>query len=201
MESLETTGGFWSPGNEARRVPGALTWEPGARARLKLKHRVIDELNEPADITEAEELRISHRGDPASIVQDGVPRVLLGDTEAGPVTCVDSYLQHLPRDLFDFETPPLQQVWDPFTLIVGALLPTGHAATLDAVRFTLDSPCRWEQLPDAESATSDAGGLLCERGDDELVWLEFRPTFTLRLRSADRAVRSVMTLMKLAVER
>lgn len=199
VESLETTGEFWSSGNEARRVPGTLTWESGARARLKLKHRVIDELNEPAEITETGELRISHRADPASIVQDGVPRVLLGDTETGPVTGIDSYLQHLPKNLFDFETPPLQQVWDPYTLIVGAHLPTGHAATLDAVRFTLDSPGWWEQLPDAGSATSDAGELLCERGDDELVWLEFRPSFTLRLRSADRAVRSVMTLMKLAV--
>lgn len=192
------TGEFWSPDNTAKRVPGTLTWEPGSRARLKLNHRVIDELNEPVEVTETG-LHISHRGDPASIVQDGVARVLLGDTDAGPVTGIDSYLQHMPKNLFDFETPPLQQVWDPYTLIVGAHLPTGHAATLDAVRFTLDSPGWWEQLPDAGSATSDAGELLCER-DDELVWLEFRPSFTLRLRSADRAVRSVVTLMKLTVD-
>lgn len=167
VESLETTGEFWSPDNTAKRVPGTLTWEPGSRPRIKLNCRVIDELNEPVEVTETG-LTIVHRGDPASIVQDGLARVLLGDTEAGPVTGVDSYLQHLPKNLFDFETPPLQQVWEPYTLVVGAHLPTGHAATLDAVRFILDGPGWWEQLPDAGSATSDAGELLCERGDDKL---------------------------------
>ncbi|GAA4815492.1 hypothetical protein GCM10023353_21490 [Tomitella cavernea] len=93
-----------------------------------------------------------------------------------------------------------QQVWDPLILIVGAQLPDGHAATLDAVRFVLDSPGWWEQLPNAGSAKSEAGEVLCERGNDGLMRLEFRPSFTLRLRSADRAVRSVMTLIKLAVD-
>lgn len=200
VESLETTGEFWSPDNTAKRVPGTLTWEPGSRARLKLNHRVIDETNEPVEITETGGLHISHRGDPASIVQDGVPRVLLGDTEVGDVTCVDSYLQHLPKNLFDFETPPLQQVWDPYTLIVGAHLPAGNASKFDAVRFILDSPGWWAQLPNAGSAMSDAGEVVCERTDDKLMWLEFRPSSALSLRVTERAVQSVMTLMKLAVD-
>lgn len=92
-----------------------------------------------------------------------------------------------------------QQVWDPYTLIIGAHLPAGHATKLDAVRFVLDGSGWWEQLPDSGSASINAGDVLCER-EDGTVWLEFRPSFTLTLRSADRAVRSVMTLMKLAVD-
>nr|WP_156524321.1 HEPN domain-containing protein [Gordonia sp. LAM0048] len=198
MESLETAGEFWSPDNDAKRIEGTLSWEPGSRARLTLKTRVIDELARPLEVTSTG-ASISHSGDPVRIVADGVPRVLLGDTAQGPVTCVDAYLQHLPTNGFDVAAM-FQQVWDPYTLIVGAHLPAGHATKLDAVRFILDSPGWWPQLPDAGSAASDAGELLCERGDDELMWLEFRPSFTLRLRSADRAVRSVMTLMKLAVD-
>ncbi|WP_187584463.1 HEPN domain-containing protein [Gordonia sp. OPL2] len=198
MEPLETTGDFWSPDNPAKRVPGILTREPGSRARLTLKTRVIDELAAPLEVT-GTGASITHSGDPGRIVADGVPRVLLGDTSEGPVTCVDSYLQHPPTNGFDVAAM-FQQVWDPYTLIVGAHLPTGRAATLDAVRFIIDSPGWWTQLPDAGSATSAAGKVVCERGDDKLMWLEFRPSFTLRLRSADRAVRSVMTLMKLAVD-
>lgn len=197
MEPLETTGEFWSPDDAAKRIEGTLSSEPGSRARLTLKSRVIDELASPLEVTSTG-ASITHSGDPARIVADGVPRVLLGDTGAGPVTCVDSYLQHPPTNGFDVAAM-FQQVWDPYTLIIGAHLSAGHATKLGAVRVVLDGPGWWEQLPDTDSASSNAGEVLCER-EDGLMWLEFRPSFTLTLRSADRTVRSVMTLMKLAVD-
>lgn len=199
VEPLETTGEFWSPDNDARRIEGTLTWEPGSRARLTLRSRVIDELASPVEFTE-NGFSMTVSGDPARVVADGVPRVLLGDTEAGAVTCVDSYLQHLPRNLFDFETPPLQQVWDPYTLIVGAHLPAGHATKLDAVRFILDSPGWWTQLPVVGSAVGDAGEVTCERTEDGLTWLEFRPTSPTVFRSAQRVVYSMIALVQLAVD-
>ncbi|SEM03991.1 HEPN domain-containing protein [Rhodococcus maanshanensis] len=200
MESLETPGQFWSSEDNSKRIDGALTWEPGSPARLTLKSRVIDEAAAPFTVTpETGGLQITRSGDPARIVADGVPRLILGDTDLGPVTCVDSYLQHPPMNLFDFTTPPLQQVWDPYTLIIGAHLTEGHATQLDAVKLVLDSPVWWSHLPDRASASDDAGEIVCERVGGE-TWLEFRPSSTMSIRSADRAVRSVVTLAKLALD-
>lgn len=198
VDKLETTGQFWSPDDATKRINGALTWEPGSRARLILESRVIDELANPVTFTKTG-FSIAHSGDPARIVVDGVPRLLLGETEIGPVTCLDSYLQHLPTNLFDRTTPPFQQVWDPIFLIVGAHLVEGHATELDGVRAVVDGPGWWSHLPDGGVATSDAGEVECERLDDE-TWLEFRPSSALSIHAADRSVRSVLTLAKLALD-
>ncbi|SQG56846.1 hypothetical protein [Corynebacterium ulcerans] len=198
MGSLQTTGEFWLPENPDKRIKGTLFWEPGSRARVTLKTRLIDELANPIEISTAGAV-ITHSGDPARIVADGVPRVLLGDTEAGPVTCVDSYLQLLPSNAFGIAAL-FEQTWDPYTLIVGAHMPDGNTAKLSAVRFILDSSAWWRHMPDSGSAVSGAGEVVCERTEDGLVWLEFRPSATLTLRSSDRVVHSVMTLIKLAVD-
>lgn len=173
-------------------------WESGARARVTLKSRVVDELAKPIEKSSTG-VKLAHSGDPACIVADAVPRILLGDTDAGPVTCVDAYLQHLPMNGFDV-AELFGQIWEPYNLIVGAHIPEGNAAKFSAVRFVLDSPTWWTQMPNSGSAWSKAGEVACERTDDGLVWLEFRPSFVLNLRAADRVVQSIMTLMKLAVD-
>lgn len=198
MDSLQTTGEFWLPDDAGRRAEGSLIWESGARARVTLKSRVVDELAKPIEIS-SEGVKLAHSGDPACIVADAVPRIILGDTEAGLVTCVDAYLQHLPMNGFDVAAL-FEQVWEPYTVIVGAHIPEGNAAEFNAVRFILDSPAWWTQMPNSGSASSRAGEVACERTNDGLVWLEFRPSFVLNLRTADRVVHSIKTLMKLAVD-
>lgn len=199
MESLQTSGQFWTPNNDTKRIDGALTWEPGSRARLTLKSRVIEEAAAPFKVHAVTgELQITHTADPAANVADSVARLILGDTDQGAVTCVDSYLQHPQRDFMDF-TSPLQQVWDPYTLVVGAHLSDGHGTELDAVRFVLDSPEWWSHLTDGDSASASAGEIVCDRTGGQ-TWLEFRPSSALSLRSADRAVSSVITLAKLALD-
>lgn len=198
MESIETVGTFWAPDDTNTAVSGELTWEPGSRARVTLVSRVYEELNQPFAFSESGALSITHIGSPELVVADGVPRVILGDTALGPVTLVDAYLQHPQRNLFDFRTP-LQQVWEPLRLIVGALLPNGNATKFDAVRFVLDNPAWWSHLPDGGSASDDAGDVVCFRNEDE-TWIEFRPSSPLKLLAAGRVVVSVITLASLALD-
>jgi hypothetical protein len=190
VEPFETTGDFWAVDTDSRTAKGTLTWEPGEQAVLRLESRIVDALASPVTFTQ-HGYSIDHSADPARIVADHQPRVLLGDTAAGLVTGVDSYMRR---------SMGLGQVWDLQTLVVGAHLPAGNSTRVEAVRFVLDSDGWWEHLPDNGAAMSDAGEVVCERIDGELMWLEFRPSSELTLRSADRAVRSVITLMKLAVD-
>lgn len=198
MESLQTTGVFWSPDNLEKCVEGTLIWDPGSGARVTLQSRVIEELANPIR-SAGTGVVLGRSGDPALIVADGTPRILLGDTEEGPVTCVDSYLQYLPKKGFDVAAI-FEQTWDPYTLIVGAHIPEGNAAKLGAVRFILDGSAWWSQLPDSDCVASSVGEVVCQRTHDGFVWLEFHPTSALTLRSAGRVVHSIMTLMKLAVD-
>lgn len=198
MESLQTTGVFWSPDNVEKRVEGTLIWEPGSRARVTLKSRVIEELANPIT-SSGTGVVLERTGDPAQIVADGAPRILLGDTEEGRVTCVDSYLQYLPNKGFG-KAAIFEQTLDPYTLIVGAHVPEGNAAKLSAVRLILDGSGWWSQLPDFDRVECKVGEVVCQRTDAGPVWLEFHPSSALTLRSADRVVHSIMTLMKLAVD-
>ncbi|WP_280443383.1 HEPN domain-containing protein [Nocardia brasiliensis] len=200
MEPLETTGQFWLPDNDAKCVAGTLTWAPGAPARLTFESRLIDELAKPVSISATGGLQITDSGDAALIVADNVPRVILGDTELGPVTCIDAYLQHPPQSFTDLIRHPLRQIWDPYTLIIGTHLTEGHATEFDAVSVVLDRPGWWSHLVDSESASGAVGEIECMRDHDGATWLEFRPSSALSLRSADRAIRSVVTVAKLALD-
>lgn len=197
METLEASGTFWLPDDITKRIAGALSWEPGTQARMTLVSRLVDELANPVSITETG-MSITHSGDPARIVADGVPRVILGDTAIGPVTCIDSYLQHPPSNMMDLVRSPLRQVWEPYTLIIGAHLTKGYQTEVDAISFVLDNPVWWSHLADNASASSDVGEMTCTRHDGEVL-LTFRPSSVLSLRSADRAMWSVITLAKLAL--
>lgn len=183
-----------------KRASGTLTWEPGTNARIQLEARLIDERNTSLEIVSAGEVTVSYGGDPASIVEDGAPRIILGETQSGPVTCVDAYLQRVPPLSLKSYESILQQVWEPYTLIFGAHLPTGNAAEIAAVRCVLDSPAWWEHFPDVDSAKCGAGEVRCERTDTDTTWIAFHPSSLLSLRSADRVVHSIITLMKLAVD-
>lgn len=174
-----------------------MKWAPGSKARITLTSRVIDEHSRPIKIT-GNQISISYSSDVAQIIADGVPRLLFGDTDSGLVTCIDSYLTHLPSKL-DIASMN-RQIWDANTLLIGAHLPEGNLTEVDGVRFILDSPGWWEHLPDTGSAVSEAGEIHCERVEDESVWIEYRPFSALTLREAGNAVMSVMALMKLAVD-
>ncbi|MFH0411391.1 hypothetical protein ACG98H_04670 [Corynebacterium sp. L4756] len=198
MDSIQTTGEFWIPNQSDRRVQGTLFWEPGAKARVTLRNRVIEELANPIQVAN-NEVSMTTSGDPALIVQDSVPRMLFGETEVGSVTCIDSYLQHPPGNFMNMAAI-FSQVWDPFTLVVGAHLPEGNAEKLNAVRLILDSPAWWRHLPDFGSVKSEIGEVRCKRNEDGSVWLEFNSSTDLDIRSAARVVQSMLTLMKLAVD-
>ncbi|MEV6221828.1 HEPN domain-containing protein [Nocardia fluminea] len=200
MQSLEASGQFWSSDDDTKRIAGTLSWEPGTRARVELASRLIDELARPLTITDTGELQIAHSGDPARIVADHVPRVILGDTDLGPVTCIDAYLQHPSVNFFDLAKSPLRQVWDPYTLIIGAHLPEGHATEFDGVSVVLDAPGWWSHLPDNGSASDDAGEIVCTRSSDGELRLEFQPSAVLSPRSARNAIQSMVTLAKLALD-
>lgn len=180
-----------------RRVGGVVSWDPGERARLVLGGRLVDEHARPLSV-QGSGYRCSYSADPARIVADRMPRVLLGDTDEGPVTLVDAYLQLPATDLFDFGAA-LRQVWNPLMLVVGAHASEGNGALFDAVRFVLDGPERWRHLPERGAVSSEVGTVACERDGDEL-WLEFRPARRISLRSADRALRSMTTLAALALD-
>lgn len=189
VQPLDTAGKFWALGDDNRRVDGTLNWKPGADAELRLQSRVIDSLASPVTLT-ANGYMVKSSVAADRVVADRVPRVLLGDTAAGLVTGVDSYM----RGGFG-----LAQVWDLQTLVVGAHFTAGNSTGVEAIRFILDGPDWWAHLPDRGAATDDAGVILCERTTDDLMQFEVHPTFAMTLRSAQRAVLSVMTLMKLAV--
>ena len=146
-------------------------------------------------------LSITESGDPADRVADFVPRIFLGNTSTGPVTCIDSYLQPQTRTLVEFSASPLQQTWDIQTLIVGSHLPKGHRTEFDAVRFVLDAPTWWSHLLKGDSVAEDVGQIRCTRSEEGQVWLEFYPSRPLFLRSAQRVVLSVTTLAKLALDK
>lgn len=199
VDALEASGHFWSPDDTTKRVAGDVTWEPGARARLTLKTRLVDELANQVSITKTG-LRISRSGDPARIVADYAPRVIVGDTAIGPVTCIDSYLQHSAGNMIDFARSPLRQIWEPYKLVIGAHLIDGFSTKIDAISFVLDNPGWWAHLAENDSASSAAGKIECTYSDDGEVWLTLRLSSVLSLRSADRAMWSVITLAKLALD-
>ncbi|MBS4102790.1 ApeA N-terminal domain 1-containing protein [Tsukamurella paurometabola] len=192
------TGKFWVVGDDTRQVPGTITWRSAEDARIVLSQRLVEELAQPIKVTETGGISMVSSGKPSLVVADGLARLFLGDTDEGPVTCLDSYLRHPARNLFDVGAM-FEQVWDPYTLIVGAHLTDGHRSQLDSVRFTLDHPAWWSHLTDGDSATSDAGTVVCELTPEGTVWLEYRPTSTMTLREASEALHSVETLLKLAV--
>lgn len=199
MDALEASGQFWLPDDTAKRVVGAVAWEPGTRPRLTLESRLVDELANQVSITRTG-LSISRSGDPARLVADNTPRIILGDTNIGPVTCIDSYLQHPAGNMLDFARSPLRQVWEPYKMITGGHLAEGNSTEVDAISFVLDNPGWWSHLPDNGSASSAAGEIVCARDVDDKVWLTIRLASALSLRSAVSAMWSVITLAKLALD-
>lgn len=179
-------------------MKGRIDRSAQAESFLVLDSRVVDELARPIEFVNGE-VRIPHSADPALIVADGVPRVLLGDMGDGKVTLIDSYLHHPSIRGFQFESI-FRQYWRPQAAIFGEHYPDGYATPVAGVRAVLGDAVWWSHLfVDGEKEVRQ-GDVSCRRDADDEVWIEYRPESGLSVRLADRFAQSLSTLMKLSVD-
>lgn len=167
-EPIVLAGTFWTAEDGNRVAPGSVRME-NARLQLDLEQALIQPEQLRVTHMPHGETRVDHVGDPAVVVSDFKPRIILGRLDNGSaVTLLDA---HMHTDWLGWE--PGAQRFTGYRLVVGAHLKDVHAPTA-AVRWTFPISASAAGWLTSEEIISEAG-LLRGWTNAGNAGLEFRP--------------------------